>query len=393
MLRNKEVTISKKAKKRIEKGGLWIYRSEIQEDISSIPVGELVQVKTETEYIGRGYIHPKQTISIRLLTQKNEPITSDLFEKKILTALDLREKIQFPADEPRRLINSEGDNLPGLVLDQYGKILVFQIFTQGMEKWKNLLLNLFKKIFHPSALLEKSIGALRKQEGLEEICYLHFGEILQPALFKIDGLSFWIDLLEGHKTGFYLDQRENRKKLKDYVKGGAFLDPFSYTGGMSLYAAAFGAAHVEAVEDSHKIIPLLEKNIQENKMKDRILFFQGNAFHFLREKILEKKVYDTILLDPSSFAKNKKDFKKALSGYKEIHLSALKLLHSGGFLITYSCSQNITEKDFLEMILEAAADTKRSLQIIERQGASRDHPVRGGMPETEYLKGFIFRVV
>jgi 23S rRNA (cytosine1962-C5)-methyltransferase len=388
----KVVHVLEKAHERVRKGGLWIFKSEIKSNTASFLGGEIVSIQSSKGFVGKGYIHPSQNLAIRILTLKKEPIDPKFFRLKILEALSLREKLGFSSSAPRRLIHAEGDGLPGLVVDQYGKIVVVQFLTLGIEKWKTILLDLLQALIKPDAILEKSLGEFRKQEGLQEICKLHVGELQNPILMEIDSLNFYIDLFEGHKTGFYLDQRDNRLRLKEYVHAGIFLDPFAYTGGMSLYAASFGAVLVEAVEDSKKIFPLLEKNISANNFQNRIHPFCGNAFPFLRQRIEEKKRYDVVLLDPPSFAKSKKEIAGALRGYKELHISALKLLNPGGFLITYSCSQNISEKMLLDVVLEAAMDTGKTLQLLEKHGASRDHPIRAGMPETEYLKGFVFRV-
>lgn len=385
------VVIAPSARDKIRKGSLWIFRNEIKGELSSYSPGEIVRVEDERgAFVGKGYVNPPQSLAIRLLTLSDEKITPAFFEEKIRRAVAMRDEIGFSAAAPRRIVHGEGDGIPGLIADQYGEIVVVQFLTHGIEKWKTAVLQALKKILSPAVLYEKSVGEYRKFEGLEEVRAFHAGSAPGDPKFEIDGLKFHFDFAEGHKTGFYLDQRENRLSLKDYVKGRSVFDPFASTGGMSLYAAKFGAESVEAADDSGKVIPLLEKNVAENGFRN-IRVTRGDAFLLLRKKAEAGEKFGCIVLDPPSFAKSRRELHAAMKGYKDIHLFALKLLEEGGFLLTYSCSQNVGREAFLGVILDAAADAGAQLQLLERQGASRDHPARLGMPETDYLKGFVFR--
>ncbi len=386
------VRVTKNCAARVRQGHLWVFDNEIKTIDGSYTNGDIIRVAdTQGRFTGMGYINDRSKITIRLLSFTDEDIGIEFFQRRIEESLRYRLSLGYPAKGSFRVVFSEGDLLPGLIVDKYGDILSVQILTIGMERWKTNLLEILKELFHPETVIERSDVEVRRKEGLEPTKGLLWGKEQDRTTITLDGLRFKIDLLEGHKTGFYLDQQENRHTIEPYVKDKKILDGFSYTGAFAIYAAKYGAKEVLALEDSGKVIEMLKRNIHLNNYADMIQVERGDAFQWLRDRYKAGERFDCVILDPPSFVKEKGAKGGAVRGYKDINLMALKLLNDGGYLITSSCSQNISPAYFLDIINDAARDAGCILQLLENRFQSRDHPILLSMPQTLYLKFVVVR--
>lgn len=356
--------------------------------------GDVVKVLThQGKFIGNGYINGHSKITIRLLSFHDEGINRDFFYRRIEDALKYRLSLGYNINDSFRVVFSEGDLLPGLIVDKYADMLSLQILTLGMERWKKEIVEILAGLFNPETIIERSDVEVRRKEGLEPVKGIIWGKEKNITIVNMDGLKFEIDLMEGHKTGFYLDQQENRRAIEPYVKGRRVLDCFSYTGSFALYAVKYGAREVLALEDSGKVMDMLKRNIQLNGFEDMIKAEKGDAFQWLRDKYKTGEKFDCIMLDPPSFVKDKGARGGAARGYKDINLTALKLLNNGGFLITSSCSQNVSPDHFLDIIHDAAVDAGCLLHLMENRSQSKDHPILLSMPQTHYLKFVVVRKI
>jgi 23S rRNA (cytosine1962-C5)-methyltransferase len=314
------------------------------------------------------------------------------FRRRIEAATLYREARSLPATG-RRLVYSEGDQLPGLILDQYGDLLVLQALTLGIDQRKARIVEIARQLFQPKAIVERSDVASRKLEGLDETIGVLFGETDGMVRLPLDEFSVDINVLEDQKTGFFLDQRLNYALVAGYCAGKRVLDCFSYHGAFALAAARAGANSVEAVESSDKAIVRARRNAELNAVEGRIEFICANAFDVLKHYDAESRQFDLIVLDPPSFTRTKANVDDALRGYKEINLRALKMLPRGGVLATFSCSHHIGAELFRAMIVDAAADARKPVRLLEKLTQSPDHPILPAVPETEYLRGMLLEVI
>ena len=391
---NTRVRVTERCTKRLSTGHLWVFDNEIKGIEGSYENGDIVCVADGSgRFIGKGFINDRSKITIRLLSFSDEEINRSFFKRKIETAFSHRLALGWSLDDSFRVVSSEGDLLPGLIVDKYGDILSLQFTTLGMDSLKNQIVAILKEILSPEAIIERSDIEVRTKEGLKPRKDLLYGSIKEKKILKQDGISFNIDLLEGHKTGFYLDQRENRQIIKPFVAGKKVLDCFSYTGAFALYAAHYNAEKVVAVEDSGKVISLLKDNIELNGFENKIEVIKADAFKWLREIYKKGESFGCVMLDPPSFVKSKGAREGAQRGYKDINLLGLKLLYDGGYLITSSCSQNISASEFMNILKDASVDAGCLLQIIEIRSQSRDHPIVVSMPETHYLKFIVAKKI
>ncbi len=393
-----KVEISGNAFGRISKGHLWIFKNEVKAISEGIRDGDIVDITFKGRFVARGYYNSASQIALRVLTFQPEPISLTFFKNKIAQAIELRKLSGLDIQGSYRLLYSEGDMLPGVIVDRFqtdkGTILVLSIMTLGMERLKGLLIEALASSIKPLAIVEKSDTALRNLEGLPPFRGIVYGTLEEKEfIIEQDGLKIAIDPLGGQKTGFYFDQRPNRLALAKAVKGKVMLDVFSYTGGFGLYALKSGALSVEFVEESSKAIELLKINLKLNKLEDRAIIYQGNAFTILRNLRAEGRIFDIVNLDPPAFAKTRGGLEGAYRGYKDINIQAVRLLKPGGILATSSCSQKVSEEMFQQVVLEAASDNRTYLQLIYRGSQGPDHPVLLAMPETRYLKFLMFRVI
>lgn len=352
----------------------------------------MVRVFTQQgRFIGKGYINSHSKITVRMLSFQDAEINRDFFQRRIEEAMKYRLSLGYDIKGSFRVVFSEGDLLPGLIVDKYEKVLSLQILTLGMEKWRDEIVGILKELFNPVTIIDRSDVEVRKKEGLEPARGILYGKDEVKPVVIMDGLKFEIDTMEGHKTGFYLDQQENRHAIEPYVTGRRVLDCFAYTGAFALYAVKYGAREVLALEDSGKVMEMLKRNIELNGLGNIIKAEKGDAFQWLRDRYKAGERFDCIMLDPPSFVKDKGARGGAARGYKDINLTALKLLNDGGYLITSSCSQNVSPDHFLDIIHDAAVDAGCLLRLMENRHQSKDHPILLSMPQTHYLKFVVVR--
>jgi len=376
--------------KRVLSGHLWIFSNEIYEDLKRYTPGSLVEVyDMKDHFIGTGYINPHSLITIRLLTRKKETIDKEFFKGRIYQAMQYRRKIL--GDHPHgRIIFSEGDYLPGLIVDRYDNCLVLQFLTAGMDRFKDLIGEIIDEIFSPDVIVLRNDSPARDLEGLplykEIIKGTH--EKLYAKLPRIveGGIIFEVDPYEGQKTGFFIDQGENRMALTRYVSDGKGLDLFCYTGAWGLHLASRGA-EVTGVDESEKALRQAEKNATINNLQDRITFIRDDVFSFLQRELERgERQYDFVILDPPAFVKSRSKLTNALKAYRTVNEMAMRLVKDGGILATSSCSYHVKKEIFLEMLRMALKRSGRRARLIELRSQARDHPVLLSMEETEYLK-------
>lgn len=387
-----KVFLKKKISTRIAEGHLWVYQNEIGDVVGTdICGGAIVDVfSSNGSFVGRGYYNPVSQISIRLLSDQQEPIDEAFFLKKIKAALAYRQQLGFA--ENYRLINSESDGLPGLVIDRFNDYFVVQSQTLGIDLLKPFIVKALNTLFQPKGIFERSDIPQRGPEGLSMVK----GFLSQPFNTKITitegGLKFYADLENGIKTGYFLDNQCNKPLIADIVKDAAVLDVFCYTGSFSLFAARYGAKSVLGIDYADDAINLAQVNAMENGYAEICNFEVKNAFDFLKVRAKEQKQFDVVILDPPVLLHAKANLEKALGAYKEINLRAMQLLKPGGFLVTTCATHLISEEAFRTVLKDAATDVKRSLKTVSRQTQSADHPIIWNMPNTEYLKFWIIQV-
>lgn len=369
---------------------LWIFSNDIISDLKTYEKGDLVKIVDQKgKFRGTGYINPNSLIAIRILSYEDEEINKDFFKKRINDAVDYRTSVGATSFDSYRVIFGEADGLPGLIVDKYDDYLSVQILTAGMEKLFSVLKDVLIETFSPRGIILRNDAQVREMEGLrlfKEICY---GKIDSMPIINEDGVLFKVDLLEGQKTGFFLDQRANRLYLRKLLKersGAKILDCFSYSGGWALSSAFGKNNNVTAVEISDKACHLIKENANLNELNVKVE--KADVFDYLKQKYEIKERYDLIILDPPAFIKSRAKIKEGVKGYKEINVRAMKLLNKGGILVTSSCSYHISKEGFLEMLKDAAGDCKKTFRIIKMGGQSEDHPVLLSMRETDYLKTF-----
>ncbi|MEO5997224.1 MAG: class I SAM-dependent rRNA methyltransferase [Chitinophagaceae bacterium] len=381
-----------KISSRVENGHPWIFANEVNHMEASIKGGEIVEVFThDKKFIGKGYINPKSQILVRLLTRDiSEVINDEFFFKKIKQARDYKSKIGYT--ENCRLVFGEADYLPGLIIDKFNDYLVIQTLALGIDKWKPAVVKALEEIFKPKGIYERNDVPVRELEGLEQ----QKGYLSLPfdtnIIITENGLQFHVDIENGQKTGYFLDQQDNRRALKNIVQGAEVLEVFCYTGTFSAHAAHYGAKKVMGIDISENAVIQARKNALLNGLQDICTFEAMNAFDLLKAWAKERRQYDVVILDPPAFTKSRANIDKAIAGYKEINLRALKLIKKGGFLVTASCTNLISPELFLQIIDSAARDAKRKLRQVTFQTQSSDHPVIHGMENTQYLKFLIAEV-
>jgi 23S rRNA (cytosine1962-C5)-methyltransferase len=383
------VWLTRRGVERWKKGHPWIYRADLGAD-PRLPGGEVVRVLDGRGwFLGKAFYSSASKIALRHLTDEDVPVDEGFFAARLQAADALRQKA-LPGETTYRVVHGEADLLPGLVVDRYGDTLSCQFLVKATEDRKAMLSALLTKQFRPRAIVNRSDVGVRTLEGLVPEKGLLQGELAGPVAYHEGHVKVMADLLGGQKTGAFLDQRENHVMSAQYAQGEA-LDCFSYVGGFALQLAT-AATRVTAVEISEAACETLRANAARNGLSN-VEVVTANAFDYLRDAVDEGKKFDTIVLDPPSFAKNKDAVEGALRGYKEINLRALQLLRPGGYLISASCTYHIDEGAFEAMLDAAATDARRKVQIVEKRGAGRDHPVLLSLRETRYLKCFVLRVV
>ncbi|HEX5082759.1 MAG TPA: class I SAM-dependent rRNA methyltransferase [Blastocatellia bacterium] len=387
-----DAVVSAKGASRVRSGHLWIYRSDVTQKPQA-ESGSIVRIVDQRgRFIARAHYGKESEISLRIISKEDVEITREFWLARLRAAAGWRERVVSDTDA-YRLIHAEGDLLPGLIVDRYGDCFAIQTLTRGMDALKSMWTELLLEEFHPRLIVERNDAKVRQLEGLPMINSTLYAA--RPAtagglIVTENGIRFGIDLLEGQKTGAFLDQRENRAAALRYARGRG-LDCFSFHGSFALHMAK-GCERVTAVDISEPAIENARRNAELNNVT-RVEFVAGNVFDLLRDYDDAGERFDTIVLDPPAFAKNRGAVEGALRGYKEINLRALRLLNPGGVLVTCSCSYHVGEELFLETIADAARDAGRAVQIVEKRTQSRDHPILLTVPETYYLKCVVARVV
>jgi 23S rRNA (cytosine1962-C5)-methyltransferase len=380
------VVISPRGEERIRRGHLWVYRADVAE--TTVGAGEIVRVKNARgRFVARALYSNRSQISLRVLTREEVPVDREFWRQRLEQAIAFRRTLEIDATA-YRLVHGEGDFLPSLVVDRYGEHLVVQTLSQGMDRLLPDLTALLVEVLGPAGILARNDPRVRLLEGLEQRVEVLHGDLPERITVREGSVEYEVDPRRGQKTGAFLDQRENRRAAAEYAKG-RLLDCFSYAGGFALQLAR-RAAHVEALEISDEAAAAITRNAARNRI-DNVGVRVVNVFDELRALERAGDRFDTIVLDPPAFAKSKSAVPKAVSGYKDINLRALKLLNTGGCLVTCSCSYHVDEASFAEVVYEAAIDAHVHVSVVEKRMQSRDHPVVLGMPETYYLKCFILR--
>lgn len=375
-----------KRTKRLHGGHLWVFSNEIHEGLKQYMPGSVVEVRNmQDEFIGIGYINPSSLIAIRILSRERQDIDREFLKQRIKAALSYRERM-IGSRDAYRMVYSEGDYLPGLIADRYGACLVLQFLTCGMDVMKDTVTGLFDEILGPEVIVLRNESRVRTLEGLPRSKEIVKGSLGTLPVIREDGLLFEIDPYEGQKTGFFLDQRDNRVALKRYIKNGKGLDLFSYIGAWSMHLASAGA-EITCVDSSDRAIAQARRNADLNDLGSRIDFAVEDVFAFLEKELRNgERRYDFIILDPPAFVKSAGKLKEAIKAYREINETCMRLIKRGGILASSSCSYHMSRDLFIDALNTAAKNARRSLRLIEFRSQASDHPVLLSMPETEYLK-------
>jgi 23S rRNA (cytosine1962-C5)-methyltransferase len=373
----------------------WVFSGAVARAEGEPLPGDLVDVRgAGGAFLGRGYYNPASNIVVRLLTWDEEEVGPAFWRRRLAAAIARRERLAAdPATTAYRLVYAESDGLPGLIVDRYGEWLVFQSLTLGMDALKGTLVAALAEVAAPRGIYERSDADVRAQEGLDPAAGLLHGEE-PPERIEIleNGLRYLVDVRTGHKTGAYLDQRENRRRAAPYCAGAEVLNAFSYTGGFGVYAAAAGARRVTNLDSSADALRLAEENLALNGAGAEVESIAGDAFQVLRRFRDQGRTFDVIVLDPPKFAFSRGQIDSATRGYKDINLLSMRLLRPGGTLCTFSCSGVVSEDLFQKVVFGASLDAGREVRILERLAQGTDHPVLLTFPEAAYLKGFVCRV-
>lgn len=383
-----------KPRSRILHGHDWVYGSEILKTFGEPANGGIVSIRDGRDrLLGTGIYNAKSQIVARRFSRQRQELDLDFFQRRLAQAIDYRRRRKIDM-RACRLVWSESDGLPGLIIDRYGGAFVVQTLTLAMDQRQELIIEALKpeaaKLAGPDfAIMERNDAPVRRAEGMEMRTGLLHGAPTAQVV-EIAGLTFEIDVLHGQKTGFYLDQVENYRAVADWARERRVLDCFANQGAFALACAKAGAAEVTAVEISAEAVRQIGLNAIRNQAQVEAV--EANVFDFLKQREEERGQYDLIILDPPSFTKTKEKLQEAMRGYKEIHLRALKLLSPNGLLATFSCSHHVGAELFRDMITESLVDAKRSARLLETYRQNADHPILATIPETEYLKGFLMEM-
>lgn len=404
----KKITLKPGREKSLLRRHPWIFSGAIAEVVGDPDLGETVDVfDAQGTFLARGAYSPQSQIRVRVWTfDQNQNIDSDFFRVKIEKAIDLRydrgretgnrnvTSSDSALPSSVRLIHAESDGIPGLVVDRYGDTLVMQVSTAGVEYWRETLADLLIELTGVENVFERSDADVRKLEGLSfRIGTLRGDEYSERLQIEENGLRFGVDIRGGHKTGFYLDQRINRGRVRELAKGIDVLDCFSYSGGFALNALAGGAKSVTAVDSSANALQLVRENLVLNELPaDKLELIEGDVFYVLRKFRDSRRDFDMIILDPPKFAPTAAHAQKAARGYKDINLLAFKLLRPGGVLVTFSCSGGVSTELFQKIVAGAALDAGVEGKIVEHLSQSSDHPIALNFPEGAYLKGLVIQI-
>jgi len=388
-----KVILKRRIAPRVVNGHPWIFGNEIETIQGAVSAGDIIIVEThDLKYVGTGYINPQSQIAVRLLTRdRKEEINDQFFYQKIGQAWDYRKQLGYK--ENCRLVFGEADGLPALIIDKFNDYFVLQTLSLGIDRWKPAIVAALQKIFQPKGIYERNDVPVRDLEGLPQIKGFLSDPFDTNIIIKENGLQFHVDLENGQKTGYFLDQQDNRREIRSIVRGADVLEAFCYTGTFSVHAGHYGAKKVLGLDISEPAVAQARRNAALNGLAETCHFEAVNAFDVLKTWAKEGKQYDVVMLDPPAFTKSRENIQKAVSGYKEINLRGLKLVKPGGFLVTASCTNLVHADLFKEIIESAAKDAKRRLRQVSFRTQSADHPIVWGLENTEYLKFLIVQVL
>ncbi len=392
----KSIILNKNIGRRVELGHPWIFNNEVNRgkalDAAAKP-GEIVEVYAfDKKFIGKGYYNPQSQIMVRLLTRdKNETIDENFFLNSIKKAWHYRQQIGYT--ENCRLVFGEADDLPQLIIDKFNDYFVIQTLALGIDVWKPAIVKALEQLFAPKGIYERNDVPVRELEGMEQHKGFLSAEFDTNICINENGIKFNVDIANGQKTGFFLDQQDNRKAIQHIVKGADVLGAFCYTGSFEISAAFYGAKKVLGLDISQSAIDMCNKNAALNGLENTCEFKCVNAFDELKNYTKEGHQWDVVMLDPPSFAKSRSSIEKAIAGYKEINLRGMKLVKPGGFLVSSSCTNLVHPELFLDTIYSAAKDAKRKLRQVVFNAQSADHPIIRGQENTHYLKFLIVQVL
>lgn len=384
-----EIVLKPKEDRRIRAGHLWVFSNEISEVRELGENGDPVDVLSDRgKFLGRAYYNKHSLIAARILTDRREDIDSAFFVRRLTSAVAYRQDL-LGETASCRMVFSEGDLLPGLIVDKYDNYLVVQLLTLGMERQRQLILEALAEVFAAAGILLRNDSSYRQLETLPESVEIAHGSVPETVEIEEAGVRFAVDSHRGQKTGFFFDQRDTRAMVRGLSNGRRVLDCFCYSGGFSVNAAAGGASGVISVDSSTTALDLLHRNAELNGVSEKITSRREDCFELLREFVKAREKFDLIILDPPAFVKSKSQLKAAVAGYREINLTAMKLLAKGGILVTCSCSQNLSAPAFQDLLRTAARDAGVRMRQRAFLTQAGDHPILQGMPETQYLKCFV----
>ena len=387
-----EVLLKRKISPRVVNGHPWIFANEVEKIGGSPEGGEIAELFThDRKFVGKGYINPKSQILVRLLTrERKDEVNEQFFIDRIRQCWEYRKKIGYT--ENCRLVFGEADSLPQLIIDKFNDYFVIQTVALGIDIWKPAIVNAINQVFKPKGIYERNDVPVRELEGMQQ----QKGFLSDPFDTKIiineNGLKFYVDIENGQKTGYFLDQQDNRRAICNIVKGAEVLGAFTYTGTFEIHAAHYGAKSVLGLDISENAVKQATQNAELNNLQDIVQFKTANAFDVLKQWSKEGRKYDVVMLDPPAFTKSRETIQKAITGYKEINLRGMKLVKPGGFLVTSSCTNLVSPEMFLQIIDMAAKDARRRIRQVVFQSQSPDHPIIPGIETTHYLKFLIMEI-
>jgi 23S rRNA (cytosine1962-C5)-methyltransferase len=388
---SRQVILKKNEDRRILRGHPWIFSNEIREIIGQPAIGDVVEALSAAgKILGVGFFNPHSLIAVRLLSSHIEEITPAFMLSRLERAAQLRRNV-YPDCDAYRVVHGEADFLPGLIVDRFHDHLAVQTLSYGMDAQLPILCDILEELFHPAAIIERNDSPLRTMEGLPSRRGVLRGNAAESVTIRENSIEYTIDPLGGQKTGFFLDQKENRAMIGRWSKDGHVLDCFCNEGGFALNAARGGASSVLGVDSSQEAVQAATANSDRNSLRN-VRFEREDAFSALDRLAGQGAAFDMVILDPPSFSRNKKGVPAARQGYRDLHARALRVISVGGYLASASCSHHIEPEAFLDDIMAAARKTGRRLQLLEWRGASPDHPTLPTVPETGYLKFGLFRV-
>jgi 23S rRNA (cytosine1962-C5)-methyltransferase len=386
-----KVYLRKKIAPRIANGHPWIYGNEVDRIAGNPEPGEIVEVRfADGKLAGVGYYNPQSQIVVRLLSRKVEEINEAFFYHRILQAWHYRQKTGYT--ENCRLVFGEADQLPALIIDKFNDYFVIQTLALGIDIWKPAIIKALETIFKPKGIYERNDVPVRTLEGLEQQKGFLSAPFDTNITINENGLKFYVDIENGQKTGYFLDQQDNRRAIQHIVKGAEVMGAFTYTGTFEIHAAHYGAKSVLGIDISEQAVAQANRNAALNGLEKIVEFKAMNAFDVLKDWGKEGPLYDVVMLDPPAFTKNRENIQKAVTGYKEINLRGMKLIRNGGFLVTSSCTNLVNPELFLHTINAAAKDARKRIKQVTFQAQASDHPIIWGMENTNYLKFLIVEV-